>query len=107
MFTLIFLAAEIGAQVVSKKNLGTFFIPLLFQSVKEAKSRKISEGNLALRRALVLESPKQILISPIMTAVKMPIGLSHVDSDFCWCDPIVELDESGQGVVVHREVTWN
>lgn len=52
-------------------------------------------------------SAKQILISTIMAPVEMPIGLSHIDSDFCWCDPIAELDDNGQGVVIHREVTWN
>ena len=33
--------------------------------------------------------------------------LAHVESQFCWCDPIVEIDESGQKVVVHMEVTWH
>ncbi len=49
----------------------------------------------------------QTWICPAIAAVEMPIGLNHVDSDFCWCDPIVEVDENGQEVVVHREVTWN
>lgn len=40
-----------------------------------------------------------------MTPVKMPIGLSHIDSDFCWCDPIVELDEKGKAVAIHRDIT--
>lgn len=46
-------------------------------------------------------------ISPIMNEEKIPIGLNHVDWDFCWCDPIVETDQNGQEVVIHREVTWN
>jgi len=46
-------------------------------------------------------------IAPAIAAVEMPIGLTHIDSGFCWCDPIVELDENEQQVVVHREVTWN
>ncbi len=41
------------------------------------------------------------------TAVEMPIGLTHIESDFCWCDPIVEVDENGREAVVHREVTWH
>jgi hypothetical protein len=49
----------------------------------------------------------QIWIGSVIPAMGMPIGLSHMDSDFCWCDPIVKLDENGQEVVVHREVTWN
>jgi hypothetical protein len=44
---------------------------------------------------------------PALPPVEMPIGLSHLDSDFCWCDPIVEVDENGQEAVLHREVTWN
>ena len=40
-------------------------------------------------------------------AVEMPIGLNHVDSDVCWCEPIVETDEDGEKVVVHREIIWN
>ena len=39
--------------------------------------------------------------------VEMPIGLIHVDSDFCWCDPTIELDENGEEAVLHRQVTWN
>jgi hypothetical protein len=35
------------------------------------------------------------------------IQLIHVDSEFCWCDPMVELDENSDGIVIHREVTWN
>jgi hypothetical protein len=33
--------------------------------------------------------------------------LAHVESELCWCDPIVEMDEYGQKVVIHREVTWH
>jgi hypothetical protein len=39
--------------------------------------------------------------------VGMPIGLKHLDSDFCWCDPVIEVDESGVESVLHRQVTWN
>lgn len=39
--------------------------------------------------------------------VEMPIGLRHVDSQICWCDPIVEVDEHGKEVLLHRQVTWN
>jgi hypothetical protein len=39
--------------------------------------------------------------------VAMPVGLKHWESDFCWCDPIIELDENGQEAVLHRQVTWN
>lgn len=46
-------------------------------------------------------------IARAVAAVETPIGLTHMDSDFCWCDPVVEVDENGQEAVVHREVTWN
>jgi hypothetical protein len=42
-----------------------------------------------------------------------PIGtevanqLAHVESELCWCDPIVEIDEYGQKVVMHKKVTWH
>jgi hypothetical protein len=44
---------------------------------------------------------------PAVAPVELPIGLNHLDSDFCWCDPIIEVDENGQEVVLHRQVTWN
>jgi hypothetical protein len=45
---------------------------------------------------------------PSATPAELPIGLNHLDSDFCWCDPIVEIDdEDGGEVVLHRQVTWN
>jgi hypothetical protein len=25
----------------------------------------------------------------------------------CWCDPIVEMDEYGEKVVMHKHVTWH
>ena len=33
--------------------------------------------------------------------------LAHVESQFCWCDPVVEIDEYGQKIVVHIEMTWH
>ena len=33
--------------------------------------------------------------------------LPHIDADCCWCDPIVELTEDGEPLVIHKEVTWN
>jgi hypothetical protein len=44
---------------------------------------------------------------PGSAPVDMPIGLNHLDSDFCWCDPIVEVDENGKQVVLHKQVTWS
>jgi len=44
--------------------------------------------------------------APALAPVDMPVGLSHMDSDFCWCDPVVEVDDNGQEIVLHRQVTW-
>lgn len=44
---------------------------------------------------------------PAAIPVQMPIGLKHLESDFCWCDPIIEMDENGEEAVLHRQVTWN
>jgi hypothetical protein len=35
------------------------------------------------------------------------IQLAHIDSELCWCDPIIDFDEIGQQSVIHNEVTWN
>lgn len=35
------------------------------------------------------------------------IQLAHIDSELCWCDPIIDFDEMGQQSVIHNEVTWN
>ena len=43
--------------------------------------------------------------SPALAPVEMTIGLSHLDLDFCWCDPIVEVDESGHRIVLHGQAT--
>jgi hypothetical protein len=45
--------------------------------------------------------------SPVIVPVELPVGLNHLDSDFCWCDPIIEIDEIGKEVVLHRQVCWN
>jgi hypothetical protein len=44
---------------------------------------------------------------PALVPVEMPVGLTHLDSDLCWCDPIVEVDENGRHVLLHRQITWN
>jgi len=33
--------------------------------------------------------------------------LAHVESELCWCYPIIEVDENGDDMVIHREVIWN
>lgn len=44
---------------------------------------------------------------PTPAPVELPVGMEHVDSTFCWCDPFVDLDSDGEEVVLHRQVTWN
>jgi hypothetical protein len=50
---------------------------------------------------------KQIKTSSGSASMQVPKELSHIDSDLCWCEPIVEFDEDGDQVVMHKEVTWN
>jgi hypothetical protein len=42
-----------------------------------------------------------------LVPVEMPVGLAHLDSDLCWGEPIVEVDDDGEHVLLHRQVTWN
>jgi hypothetical protein len=42
---------------------------------------------------------------PIRKEVAKP--LSHVEPESCWSDPIVEINEYSQTVVIHKEVTWH
>ena len=52
--------------------------------------------------------PIVVWLYPSTTPAELPIGLNHMESDLCWCDPIVEIDdEDGKEVVLHRQVTWN
>jgi hypothetical protein len=44
---------------------------------------------------------------PAVAPVQMPVGLKHLEADFCWCDPVIEIDENGRQQVLHRQVTWN
>jgi len=44
---------------------------------------------------------------PAAAPVAMPAGLIHLDSDLCWCEPIIEAEEIGEEIVIHRQVTWN
>jgi hypothetical protein len=50
---------------------------------------------------------KQPMIWPGFASTHVADELRHVDSDLCWCDPIVEFDENEDQFVIHREITWN
>ena len=52
-----------------------------------------------------IENPMWLL--PSFTPVEMPVGLIHLDSDFCWYDPPIEVNENGRQMAVHRQVMWN
>ena len=39
------------------------------------------------------DTEMETLNYPALLPVEIPVGLTHLDSDFCWCDPIVEVDE--------------
>ena len=54
---------------------------------------------------MITEDRKKLF--PAAVAVEMPVGLKHLESELCWCDPIIERDENGQEAVLHRQVTWN
>lgn len=47
------------------------------------------------------------LISPAVAVEEMPVGLQHLDSQSCWCDPLIETDANGDRSVIHRQVIWN
>jgi hypothetical protein len=64
-------------------------------------------GHAGKRRGLTVLFENSAWFVPRLAAVDMPIGLKHLDSDFCWCDPIIEVDEHGREFVLHRQVTWN
>lgn len=51
--------------------------------------------------------PKQHLISPDSFQAPDYTQLAHIDSEFCWCDPILEFDEVGNESLTHNDVTWN
>jgi hypothetical protein len=38
---------------------------------------------------------------------EFPLGPEHLDSDLCWCDPIIDTDTDGLEIILHRSVTWN
>jgi len=31
---------------------------------------------------------------PALVQVEMPVGLTHLDSDLCWCDPIASQTQT-------------
>ena len=58
-------------------------------------------------RTRFMMSKNQSWFYPWVVAVEMPVGLNHLDTDFCWCDPVIEIDENGGTIVLHKQVVWN
>jgi hypothetical protein len=50
---------------------------------------------------------KQHLTSPDSSEARGAIELAHIESELCWCDPILEFDEEGNQSLTHNKVTWN
>jgi hypothetical protein len=34
--------------------------------------------------------------------VELPMVPNHLDSDFCWCDPIIKANGNGREIVLHK-----
>jgi hypothetical protein len=50
---------------------------------------------------------KQHLASLNRSDVSDAVHLAHINSELCWCDPILDFDEEGNESLTHNEVTWN
>jgi len=72
-----------------------------------ARAESTAGGRTDLERRLAVLFVNPTWFVPAMASVEMPLGLNHLDSDLCWCDPIIKVDENGQEFVLHRQVTWN
>ena len=50
---------------------------------------------------------KQPLTSAQSSEAPDAVQLAHINSELCWCDPILEFDEDGNQLLTHNEVMWN
>jgi hypothetical protein len=50
---------------------------------------------------------KQHLTSAHRSEGPDAIDLAHINSELCWCDPILDFDDDGNESLTHNEVTWN
>ena len=71
-----------------------------------ANWQKIGGENIVKEETSMSLSQSLVWRNPIETEV-VASQLAHVKSELCWCDPIVEMDEYGRKVVMHKEVTWH
>jgi hypothetical protein len=70
------------------------------------EQHRSATARIEIRSANIMEVDRSWFY-PMVVPVEMPVGLNHLDSDVCWCDPLVETDENGDELVLHRHVTWN
>jgi hypothetical protein len=68
----------------------------LFQALRSLPPRRLS-----------MKVENEIWRLAALTPVEMPAGLIHLKSEFCWCDPMVEMDEDGRQITLHQHVMWN
>jgi hypothetical protein len=80
--------------------------------VKILHEKKTKETRILERSLTVLfVNPKWFV--PAMAPVEMPIGLNHLHSAFCWCDPIIDTDNSVDSIpslcgrCANLESSWN
>jgi hypothetical protein len=71
------------------------------------ESKTADESNDRLFRRYAVKRVNQNWLAAREFALKHPVDLAHVDSQWCWCEPVEQLDETGEQVLIHREVTWN
>jgi hypothetical protein len=67
----------------------------------------MSQSLACLTKEMLMKVENSNALFTALKPVEMPISLVHFDSDFCWCDPTIGMDEYGRQILVHREVTWN
>jgi len=50
---------------------------------------------------------KQHLAFPNRSDSSDAVQVAHINSELCWCDPVLDFDEEGNESLTHNEVTWN
>ncbi len=62
----------------------------------------VTRPNMAQQRKAIQKLKKWLERSDI------PNPLPHINTNLCWCDPLIKLNEEDGGLVlIHKEVTWN
>ena len=69
------------------------------------KSLRTTDGNLVKEDASMVTNQTRgwgDLIAP-----EIADQPAHIESELCWCEPIIRVDENDNDVVIHRAVIWN